>query len=71
VKLMDFIEALEVELSIQAKKNYLGMQQGDVEATWADTQLLQTLTGFVPNTPVSEGIAQFTNWFTNYYSSGE
>lgn len=71
VNLMDFIEALEVELSIEAKKNYLGMQQGDVEATWADTQLLQRLTGFVPNTPVSEGIAQFTNWFINYYSSGE
>ena len=71
VNLMDFIEALEVELSIEAKKNYLGMQQGDVEATWADTQLLQRLTGFVPNTPVSEGIAQFTNWFVNYYSSGE
>ena len=65
---MDFIEALKLSY-IEAKK--LFKQQGDVEATWADTQLLQRLTGFVPNTPVSEGIAQFTNWFVNYYSSGE
>ena len=43
------------------------MQKGDVPATWADASLLQSLTGYRPETDVREGIARFVAWFREYY----
>ncbi len=42
-------------------------QMGDVPATWADASLLQSLTGFKPQTDVKTGIKQFVAWFRDYY----
>lgn len=67
VRLLDFIDAIEAELGMQAKRNYLGMQTGDVPATWADTQLLQRLTGYRPQTDFRDGIARFVAWFREHY----
>jgi len=67
VRLLDFIEAIEAELGIEAKRNYMGMQLGDVPATWADASLLQDLTGYRPQTNYRDGIAQFVAWFRDYY----
>lgn len=67
VRLIDFIEAIEHELGIKAKRNYMDMQKGDVPATWADASLLKKLTGYQPQTDVREGIAKFVAWFRNYY----
>lgn len=67
VRLLDFIEAVEAELGIKAIRNYMPMQPGDVPATWADTSLLQRLTGYKPQTDFHEGIAQFVAWFRDYY----
>jgi len=39
VKLLDFVDAIEKELGIKAKRNYMEMQTGDVPATWANTDL--------------------------------
>ena len=66
IKLLDFIEAIEDCLGIKAKRNYLGMQTGDVPATWADTQLLKELTGFAPKTNFKDGIMEFVNWYRDY-----
>jgi UDP-glucuronate 4-epimerase len=44
------------------------MQQGDVPATWADASLLQTLTGFRPQTDVREGVRRFVAWYREYYA---
>ncbi|GMN08301.1 NAD-dependent epimerase [Croceitalea sp. MTPC5] len=68
VKLMDFIDAIEGSLGIEAKKNMLPMQPGDVIRTWADVNDLITDYGYSPNTPVKEGIANFIYWYKNYYS---
>ena len=57
VKLLDFINAIEAELGIKAKRNYMPMQKGDVEATWADASLLKKLTGYQPQTNVRTGVA--------------
>ena len=38
INLMKFIEAIETELGVEAKKNFRGMQAGDVYQTYADTQ---------------------------------
>ncbi|AQS47025.1 UDP-glucuronate 5-epimerase [Thioclava nitratireducens] len=67
VKLLDFVDALEAELGRPAKRNYMEMQKGDVPATWADASLLQSLTGYRPQTNVREGIAKFVAWFRDYY----
>jgi len=67
IRLLDFIDAIEDELKIPAIRILLPMQLGDVPATWADTALLQRLTGYRPETGYREGIAQFVAWFRDYY----
>jgi UDP-glucuronate 4-epimerase len=68
IKLTQFIDAIEEVLGKKAKRNYLPMQMGDVPATWADTSLLQSLTGYRPETHFKIGIAHFVNWYRSYYN---
>ena len=68
VELMDYIKALETALGIEAKKNMMDMQQGDVPATLASNDLLKTLTGFSPSTPVQDGVAAFVAWYKTHYN---
>jgi UDP-glucuronate 4-epimerase len=67
VELMDFIEALEVNLNKKAEKNFLPMQAGDVPATSADVDDLERDVGFKPSTNVEEGIRKFVEWYREYY----
>ena len=67
VKLLDFIDQVEVCLGKKATRNYMGMQPGDVTASWADATLLNELTGYQPETKVEDGIAAFVAWFRDYY----
>ncbi len=67
VRLLDFVDAIEAELGIPAKRNYMEMQPGDVPATWADASLLQSLTGYQPQTDFRDGIRAFLTWFREYY----
>jgi UDP-glucuronate 4-epimerase len=67
VRLLTFIEAIEKSVGKPAQRNYLPMQPGDVPATYADTALLERLTGFRPSTPVSRGVAEFVAWYRDYY----
>ncbi len=67
VALMDFIAAIETATGLTATCNFLDMQQGDVPLTFADTQLLYELTGYRPQTPLSEGVAAFIEWYRAYF----
>lgn len=67
VPLMDFIAAIEEATGIQAKKNFMEMQPGDVPATWADATLLKSLTGYAPKTDVRTGVKAFVDWYRDYY----
>ncbi|WP_261816458.1 NAD-dependent epimerase [Vibrio gallicus] len=67
VKLMSFIESLEDALGIEAKKNFMPMQPGDVYATYADTQDLFAATGYKPQVGVQEGVKAFADWYRAYY----
>jgi UDP-glucuronate 4-epimerase len=67
VKLMDFINAIEKEVNIEAKKEYMDMQPGDVLKTCADVSDLEKATGFKPNTTIQEGIHKFIIWYNEYY----
>ena len=59
--LMDFIAAIEKATGVEAEKDFMEMQQGDVVATWADATLLKKLTGYLPDTPLDEGIQSFVH----------
>lgn len=67
VQLMAFVEAIEAATGREAKKNFLDMQPGDVPATWADTALLQRLTGYRPQTALKDGVTAFVGWYRDYY----
>jgi UDP-glucuronate 4-epimerase len=67
VELMEFIATLEQALGRQAIKNFLPMQDGDVPATYADTEALSAATGFAPATPLAEGLGQFVAWYREYH----
>ncbi len=67
VELMSYIETLEKSLGRTARKNFLPLQNGDVPATYADTESLQTITGFAPATSVEEGIKRFVAWYLEYF----
>lgn len=67
VRLLDFVEAIEAETGLDAKRNYMDMQKGDVFATWADASLLKELTGYAPQTDVRTGVGRFVAWYRDYY----
>jgi len=68
VELSTFIETIEQAIGIQAKKNLMPMQAGDVPATFADINALEDAVGFRPSTSISVGIQKFVDWYRDYYS---
>ncbi|MDA9133079.1 NAD-dependent epimerase [Alphaproteobacteria bacterium] len=65
--LMDYIGALEAALGVNARKNFMPMQPGDVPATSADTSELGKWVGFQPDTPVFVGVQKFADWYLANY----
>jgi len=68
INLMHFIETIEQYLGVEAKKEFMPMQPGDVEATSADINLLKNWTGFEPKTNLREGVRKFIDWYLEYYN---
>lgn len=66
VELLHFVELLEDSLGVQARKNFLPMQQGDVYETYADTTKAKALLGFEAKTSFADGIQSFAQWFRSY-----
>jgi UDP-glucuronate 4-epimerase len=69
VVLLDFIEALEAALGRPATKRMQPAQPGDMSATTADTSALSAWIGFVPATPLREGMRRFAEWYRGFYGS--
>jgi UDP-glucuronate 4-epimerase len=69
VELMRFIELIEEATGREAQKNFLPMQPGDVEATYADVEALAEAVGYRPDTPIETGIRNFVNWYRGYYGN--
>ena len=63
VKLMDFISEMEEALGVEAKKEFLPMQPGDVYQTNADTTKLEKEIGYKPVVRLHEGIGKFIEWY--------
>lgn len=67
VELMYFIKCLEKSLGVEAKKNFLPIQPGDVQRTYADIDDLVEHTGFYPSISIEEGVGKFVNWYKAYF----
>ena len=67
VHLLKFIETLESALGIDAKKELLPMQPGDVPDTYADVSSLVNDTGYQPSTDVETGVKAFVDWYRDFY----
>ena len=66
-ELMEFIRIIEEELGMEAQKNMMPIQPGDVPATSADIQKSKEMLGFSPKTSIREGIHNFLVWYREYY----
>jgi UDP-glucuronate 4-epimerase len=69
VRLDAMIDALEAALGRKAERVLKPLPPGDVARTHASTELLRALIGTVPETPLSEGIPAFVDWYRGYYGA--
>ena len=67
VQLLEFVSVIEDCLQMKARKEFLPMQPGDVQMTYADTQDIVRDFGFRPQTPLHQGISCFIAWYRQYY----
>jgi UDP-glucuronate 4-epimerase len=67
VELEYFITVLEKALGKKARREFLPMQPGDVQATFADIEDLKTAVDFMPKTDIEQGLPEFVAWFREYY----
>jgi len=67
VTLDRFVRAIEFALGKKAVIDYLPMQQGDVETTYADISESTKDFQFVPSTSIEEGIKKFVDWYRDYH----
>ena len=67
VELRQYISVLEECLGKEAIQNLLPLQPGDVPDTYANVEALVQDTGYKPETTIQEGIANFVEWYREYY----
>jgi len=67
VELIQYIETLEKCLGLQADKDLLPLQLGDVPDTYADVDDLVADLNYKPTTSIDQGIANFVGWYRDYY----
>lgn len=75
--LLDFVDILQQELiraevlpadyDFESHKELIAMQPGDVPVTFADTEPLERVYGFQPNTALREGLRKFAAWYKEFY----
>jgi UDP-glucuronate 4-epimerase len=66
-RLMDYIAEIERALGCKAKIDFKPMQPGDVKETYADIAATTRDFGFVPRTPISQGVPKFIDWYCDHY----
>ena len=65
--LLDVITAIEDATGVQALKNLVPMQPGDVNATWADTSVMKKLVGYQSQIDLTDGVTNFGRWYKEIY----
>ena len=69
IQLSYFIELLEKNLGKKAIKNFQPMQPGDVVATAARMDLLNSWVEYKPTTSIENGIRLFSEWYLAYFKN--
>ena len=67
IYLSRFIESIEKATNKKAIIEYLPMQPGDVEKTYANMEKMENQYKFKPKTQIEDGIKEFVDWYINYY----
>lgn len=67
VNLMEFITEIERSLGQIGEKNFMDIQPGDVESTYADTTGLMNDFNYSPSTSLDKGVASFVKWYREFY----
>jgi len=67
VELLDYIKALENGLNLEANKELLPLQPGDVPDTYADVSDLVKEFNYKPVTTIEEGVKNFAEWYLEYH----
>jgi UDP-glucuronate 4-epimerase len=67
VALLDFLDCLESALDMQAQRNLMPLQAGDVVKTWADVSALAEWIDFRPQVSVAAGVKAFVQWYRQFY----
>jgi UDP-glucuronate 4-epimerase len=62
ISLIEMIQILENALGKKANKNFVPIQPGDVDITFADITKAQTFLGYFPRWNFVEGIQEFLKW---------
>jgi len=65
--LLRLVDILARTLGVEPRVEMLPMQPGDVEATYADTELIRRKIGFEPTTSIDVGIPKFVAWYREYH----
>lgn len=66
VQVLEFIRTLESVMGVEARKEFLPMQPGDVPATHASIAKLKAWVDFAPTTPLATGLAHFWTWYRDW-----
>jgi UDP-glucuronate 4-epimerase len=69
VELMDYIGALEESLGVEADKEMLPLQDGDVPDTYANVDDLVKEFGYKPDMSVKQGVTNFVKWYKDFYKA--
>jgi UDP-glucuronate 4-epimerase len=67
VELMELVKIVQEELGLEAEKNFLPLQAGDVPETYANIEKTQRMLSFNPKTSLRTGIRRFLSWYRDYY----
>ena len=67
VDLLNFITEIEKNVGEIAEKNYMPMQNGDVEETWADISNMRKMLAYNPKISVADGVRDFVSWYKAFY----
>ena len=63
---MDVIHYLEQKLDRKAEIDFLPIQPGDVEQTFADIEKSEKMLGYKPKYNIDIGIDKFIDWYKQY-----
>ena len=67
VKLLDYIYEIEKQLNMEAKKEFLPLQPGDIPDSLASLDKIKKFTSYQPKVSYKEGIKRFVEWYKYYY----